>query len=255
MIPRSALVLIMALLLQDAVTPPPSVLGLDPFYRKHLDAGGLPIVSSERVPDLALREAQTIVLRMTSKRPDILKSIIESKTRLAIMGKTEVTTDIPEHRDLNTAFPQTDWNKCCRGVGATVVRPACSATEENLLQLDEDRYRGESILIHEFGHTMLVMGLDALEPTFRANAVAAYKDAMAKSLFKNTYAATNIDEYWAEGVQDWFDANLKAKPANGIHNEIGTRIELKKYDPGLAALLEKVFGDDEWRWKPPTKKR
>ena len=252
---RSALILVAGLLLQDAVKAPPAVLGLDAFYKKHLDAGGLPIVSSEKVPDLALREAEAIVLRMTSKRPDILKSMIERKTRLAIMAKTEVTTDIPEHRDLNTAFPQTDWNQRCRGVGATVVRPACSATEENLLQLDEDRYRGESILIHEFGHTMLVMGLDGIDPKFRADVAAAYKDAMSKGLFKNTYAATNADEYWAEGVQDWFDANLKAKPANGIHNEIGTRVDLKKYDPALAALLEKVFGNDEWRWKAPKKKK
>ena len=113
------------------------------------------------------------------------------------MAKTEVTTDIPEHRDLSTAISAIDWNTRCRGVGATVARPACSATEENLLQLDDDRYRGESILIHEFGHTMLVMGLDALEPNFRAEVDAAYKDAMAKGRFKNTYAATNVDEgYW-----------------------------------------------------------
>jgi hypothetical protein len=167
--------------------------------------------------------------------------------------------DGASHQDnitnLNAAFPKTDWNKRCRGVGATLVRPACSATEENLLQLDEDRYRGESILIHEFGHTMLVMGLDGIEPKFRADVNAAYKDAMSKGLFKNTYAATNVDEYWAEGVQDWFDANLKAKPANGIHNEIGTRADLKKYDPALAALLENVYGNDEWRWKAPKKKK
>src|SRR5437868_8119141 len=146
-------------------------------------------------------------------RPDILKSMSERKTRLAIMAKTEVTTDIPEHRDLNTAFPQTDWNKRCRGVGATLVRPACSATEENLLQLDEDRYRGESILIHEFGHTMLVMGLDGIEPKFRADVNAAYKDAMSKGLFKNTYAASNVDEYLAEGVREAFGVNLKAEEA------------------------------------------
>ena len=50
MIPRSALVLIVALLLQDGVNSPPAVLGLDPFYQKHLDAAGLPIVSSEKYP-------------------------------------------------------------------------------------------------------------------------------------------------------------------------------------------------------------
>src|SRR3954451_7524256 len=109
MTPRGALVLVAALLLQDTVKPPPPVLGLDPFYKKYLDAGGLPIVSSDKVPDLALREAQAIVLRMTSKRPDILNAMIERSTRLAIMATSEVTTDIPEHRDLNTGVPQTDW--------------------------------------------------------------------------------------------------------------------------------------------------
>jgi hypothetical protein len=47
-----------------------------------------------------------------------------------------------------------------------------------MTQLDDDRYGGESILIHEFGHTMLVMGLDGFEPKFRADLSAAYEDAM-----------------------------------------------------------------------------
>jgi len=242
------------LLAQEALKPPPAALRLDRFYKKHIDAAGLPIVSSEKVPDAALREAQAIVLKLTSRREDILKAMIQHKTRVAIMAQAEVTTDIPEHRDLNKAFPATDWNKRCRGVGATLARPACSATEENLLQLDEDRYRGESILIHEFGHTLLVMGLDGIDPAFRRALDAAYKGALAKGLFQKTYAATNADEYWAEGVQDWFDANLTANPPNGIHNEVGTRVELKKYDPALAALLEQVFGDSEWRWKPGKRK-
>ena len=240
---RIALVLLAA---QDQVGAPPAGLGLAPFYKKHLDAGGLPVIGSDKVPDAALVEAKSLVVRMTSKRPDVVKAMVEKKTRVAIMAKSEVTTDIPEHADLNTAFPSTDWNKRCRGVGATRVRPACSGAEENVLQLDGDRYRGESILIHEFGHTMLVMGLDK---DFRAQVQTAYQDAMSKGLFKNTYAATNADEYWAEGVQDWFDANLTAAPSNGVHNEIGTRAQLKAYDPALASLLEKVYGDDEWRWK------
>jgi hypothetical protein len=239
---------------QDRIGPPPPELRLPAFYKKHLDVGGLPLLSSEKVSDAALFEAKTIIARMVSRRPDVLKAMVERKTCVAIMAKTEVTTDIPEHSDLNTAFPGTDWNKRCRGVGATRARPVCSGAEENLLQDDGDRYRGESILIHEFGHTMYTMGLAALDPQFKAELGAAYQDAMSKGLFKNTYAATNIDEYWAEGVQDWFDSNLKAKPANGIHNEIGTRSELKTYDPALATLLAKVFGDDDWRWSPPKRK-
>jgi len=42
MISRSALVLAAVLLPQDTVKPPPPVPGLDPFYEKHHDPGGLP---------------------------------------------------------------------------------------------------------------------------------------------------------------------------------------------------------------------
>lgn len=247
---RIALVLAALLLLQEEkVGPPPASLGLDAFYRKHVDAGGIPVVGSEKVSDAALLESKALILRMIAKRPDVAKAMIERKVRVAIMARTEVTTDIPEHADLNRAFPKTDWNRRCRGVGATTARPACSGAEENVLQDEKDGYRGESILIHEFGHTMVTMGLAFAEPTFREELKAAYRDAMDKGLFKNTYAATNADEYWAEGVQDWFDCNLTSKPANGIHNEIGTRDALKAYDPALAGLLERVFGDDPWRWK------
>lgn len=43
---------------------PPAALGLDPFYEKHLDASGLPIVSSSQVPDAALFRARDIIDEM-----------------------------------------------------------------------------------------------------------------------------------------------------------------------------------------------
>jgi len=65
MMTRIALLLAAALALQESVSAPPAALGLDPYYRKHLDAGGLPVVGSEKVPDAALVEARAIVARMT----------------------------------------------------------------------------------------------------------------------------------------------------------------------------------------------
>jgi hypothetical protein len=253
-------ILVLAVLLtghQDAerIGPPPADLNLSRFYQKYVDAGGIPIVSSGNVSDAALLESKSIILQMISKRPDVVRAMSERKIRVAIMARTEVTTDVPEHSDLNEVFPGTDWNKCCRGVGATSARPASSGAEENVLQQDGDRYKGESILIHEFSHSMLTMGIDPVEPKFRDELRSAYTHALANGRFENTYAASNVDEYWAEGVQDWFDANLTSKPANGIHNEIGTRAGLKTYDPTLAALLARVFGDEPWRWSPPNRKR
>jgi len=81
-----------------------------------------------------------------------------------------------------------------------------------------------------------------MQPDFRTRLVKAYSNAIAAGKWKNTDAASNVDEYWAEGVQDWFDVNLTSVPTNGIHNEIHLRAQLQQYDPELAALIAEVFG-------------
>jgi len=131
------------------------------------------------------------------------------------------------------------------------ARPACSAGEENLLGLPGDRYRGESILVHEFGHTILTMGLNRLNKAFTGRVRESWKIALEKGLWNRTYAGSNAEEYWAEGVQSWFDANRRVDAPDGIHNDIGRRADLKAYDPTLAALLAEVFADDDWRWVDP----
>ena len=46
---------------QEVIGSPPVVLSLDTFYKKYTDAFGIPIVSSEKVPDDALLIARDIV--------------------------------------------------------------------------------------------------------------------------------------------------------------------------------------------------
>ena len=58
-------------LLQDyiefSVTAPPGELELDPFYKKYVDAHGIPVVTSEKVPDAALLMARDIVQFMLAE--------------------------------------------------------------------------------------------------------------------------------------------------------------------------------------------
>ncbi len=68
----------------------------------------------------------------------------------------------------------------------------------------------------------------------------AMKGAMELGLWEGKYASVNHSEYFAEGVQSWFDNN---RQPDHDHNHVDTRAELKEYDPGLAALCEEVFGD------------
>ena len=170
---------------------------------------------------------------------------------MAIMAGTEVTTDIPEHAFLKTDT-NTDWDERARGLGGTLAVPTTSAAEENLLCLANDRYRGENILIHEFAHTVRNIGLPFVQdgPALLARLDAAYEQALAEGRWANTYAGTNVDEYWAEGVQSWFDANAFASPPDGIHNHVKDRVALEQYDPDLAAIVGEVFGT--WSYVCPV---
>jgi hypothetical protein len=223
---------------------------LDPFYEKHTSVGALPIVASRKVPDAALCAARDVVTKMLAFRPELAGRLAEKKIRLALMAESELTTDIPEHSDLT---PKDYWDQRARGLGATLERPAVSAAEENVLCYASDRYRGESILVHEFGHAVFDMAIDLYQPTMGPRLQAAYDAAMKAGRFAKTYAAENPKEYWAEGVQDWFDTNLSATPPDGIHNEIHTRAQLLAYDPDLAAIVRDVFGDAAWRYACPSK--
>ena len=230
---------------QTRLPSPPDVLELDTFYQKYIDLDGLPIVSSLQPQDDALFRARDIIEEMLAHRPDLRAVMSNLGVRVAIMSQSEVTTDIPEHRDLYEAFPGIDWDTRARGLGATLARPAISAAEENLLCYDGDVYRNEDILVHEFAHTVLQMGIER-QPggsDFRARLEAAYHNAIDAGLWAETYAASNADEYWAEAVQSWFGLNDTSVQADGVHNQIDTRHELQAYDPVIANLVQEVFGD------------
>ena len=234
------------------VQPVPSELrrtfSLSPFYQKHLLVGGLPVVGSTNVSDLALREAAWIVERMLGRRPDLLQAMASNHTRLAVMAWNEYTTDVPEHAALT---PRVYWDRRARGLGATPEAPAVSCAEENLLAYPGDPYPTENIAIHEFAHAIHEMGLNAVDPTFDARLQAAFQGATNRGLWRGTYAGSNRQEYWAEATQGWFDDN---RENDALHNHVNTRRELKAYDPAVAALCREVYGDGAWRYQRPMQR-
>lgn len=252
--PRFALfVLLFALVPARAADPVPEKLReelkLAKFYQKYADAGGLPVVGSEKVSDHALAEAAWIIGKMLKDREDILKAMRANKVRVVVMAATEFTTDVPEHSKLT---PKQYWDRRARGLGATRSNPAVSCGEENLLGFEGDPYPRENIFVHEFAHAVHSTGLGTTDKTFDKRLRAAYDAAKDRGLWKNTYAATNHSEYWAEGVQCWFDDNA---PPDASHNKIRTRAQLKDYDPELAKLCKEVFGDGEWKYKRPAERK
>ena len=226
--------------------PPPATIrktfDLDPFYEQWLDVEGLPVVASARVNPYAVKEAAWLIRQMIGHRQDVLQALAQNNVRFVVMAHNELTTQIPEHSDLQ---PDYYWDRRARGLGSTPARPAVSCGEENLLNYSGDPYSTENILVHEFAHAIHQMGLNTVDPGFDNRLETLFDAAKEKGLWKNTYAITNKAEYWAEGTQSWFDTN---RANDDQHNHVDTRDKLKDYDPALASLLTEVYGDMDWRY-------
>jgi hypothetical protein len=238
------------------VTAPPAHLELDPFYKKYVDAQGIPIVSSEKVPDQAHLMARDIVLFMLADRPDLRQELIRKKWKVAIMAESEVTYDIPEHRKFRP-LPKIDderltpqqkanyyepggvgsmtgeeyWNSRGRGFGGEPNgENTTSCAEENLLGYPGTRYFGWPLLLHEFSHGIMRGAVYTVDPEYRKAVEEAYANAKANNLRSaRGYYGNNFNEYWAGGVECYTFAD-----------ESG-RQRLQEVDPRLYELVKKVI--------------
>ncbi len=225
------------------ITAPPADLHLDQFYKKYMDANGIPVISSWRVPDAALIKAWEIVYFMTKDLPaEVLKTMINNNARMAVMARYEGTTDLPEQRELanDTTI---NWDVRARGLGGDLNAPLSSCAEENLLCYQIDKYHAEDITIHEFSHAVHLLGIAPCDDKFNIKLQELMYNAIAQGKYENTYAKTDIYEYWAEGVQDWFNVNAEVPETDGKHNWVNTRDDLKNYDPDLYELISHYFSE------------
>lgn len=223
------------------ITTPPASLGLDPFYRKYVDCNGIPIISSHRVPDSCLVQAYKTLYAMTSMLPrKVLRSMVDYGTKVGVMARYEGTTDIPEHAHMKRDTTL-NWDVRARGLEGTLEIPLTTCAEENILAYQIDQYHAEDILIHEFAHSIHLIGLKRIDPKIDDKIQALMDAAIAEGKYQGTYALENHIEYWAEGVQDWFNVNAESPLPDGKHNWVNTREDLKQYDPRLYKFLSKYF--------------
>jgi len=82
-----------------------------------------------------------------------------------------------------------------------------------------------------------------------------YEGATAQGLWKGTAAGRSRAEYWAAGVEAYFDAAGDSSAPNGAERPITTREALKSYDADLFALVDDTMAYKErvdWRFKRPA---
>jgi hypothetical protein len=210
------------------------------FYKKYLDVSGMPVVAAAEVADQALQRTHHIVTHMLAGRPDVMRAMADNGMYLIIIGKDQVYTDMPEYRNNpNPAYQ----NERVRGTGG---KPT-SFGEENLLSLPLDRYDDESIGVHEFCHT-IDGTLRSLDRGWSERKNAVFQSVRQKGLYQNAYAGSNAGEYWAEICQSYFDCN---RVNNWNHGPIGTREQLRIYDPEGYELVRSMFRlnpEQDWRY-------
>ena len=232
------------------ILPVPASLGVNPFYKKYVDAQGIPVISSDKVPDDALLVARDIVNSMLAKRPDLREAMIARKWRTGVIAEVEMTMDIPEYsrmkrpgapRDEPVTQADRDYHaNRSRGLGGNPTTGA----EENLLGYPGTRYYGEHIFVHEFAHAIMGGGIRDVDPKMHAEIGEAYEAAMAAGKYvhpdgRKHYATTNAGEYWAEGVQWWFFSNFGECFTGNV--KVETPEEFAAYDPTLNELISRVF--------------
>ena len=193
-------------------------------------------------PTTTLVRVAATLDEMLVQRPEMREAIVASGARIAVLAADEPLTSLPEYRYRAREDP--DWStfdgramSSLRGAGPTRWVPVTVIGEELVLCHPDQPYREDS-LVHEVGHLVLNMGLEAPTGTggFRQQLGLLLGQAIQQGLWANTYAASNADEYWAVAVQAWFDVG-------GSLNGVDTRLDLQVYDPDLAGWVAEVFGD------------
>jgi hypothetical protein len=220
---------------------------LDAFYQKVVAIDGIPIVGSQNVSDYAFLECAWIVDHMLAGQDKIKRALVDNKVRIGIIAATEYTMDIPENQHPRMKARGAYHDRRSRGLGGMTL---ATCGEENLLSLRGDPYAAENITIHEFAHT-IASNLRRADRAWWDKLEALYKQAMDEGLWKDTYAATNVQEYWAEGTQSWFDCNTPRDDGR-VHNGIWNREKLERHDPRMAKFLAETFGDRPWRYSKTT---
>lgn len=227
-----------------ADTNHPAITILNPpkqgFFSKELVYEGIPIKASDVVSDAAMYEAyrrlSMLLTNFVVKQPMLISNLVSTGVELHIIGVHQVTSDLPEFRDLKgKKLPEYNGltiDQRTRGMGGRLS----SCGEENLLKLKTDHYYGRDICAHEFAHAIRNYGMPLeLVDTFDQQ----YKRSLAKGLWKGAYSASNADEFFSELTMWYFgthgDMNMTGpKPENG-------RDGLEKYDPEAFALFDDFY--------------
>ena len=242
------------------VTPPP---GVHPFYRKYVNAyeddytKGIVIITSDAVPDRAIRKVEQTVNKLLSARPDLRVAMSSNNIRVAIRGVAEARDNSDHPGDIGPG-------------GARPERPTTYIEEEGVAWRDEDGEIHEGwyqlnrhVAVEEFGHSIHRSGLPFIDPEH--DVIAEINAAYVNALREGTYwppqyldgpgladpsmadelqmeiEALRDGEYFAVGLDCFYGV---------VHEnseyKLETRQQMRERDPMLYEIITRYFPTDVW---------
>jgi alpha-glucosidase len=233
------------------------------------------------VSDEALLRANDIIRKMFAYRHDILKAMIADGARLVVLGRNEKLSDLPEFKAAKDQpgfdevrfynYPPLPSGGEGSGVRGQSDKALMVVPEENVLCEHSDPFANECMVISvmakglyqatalrpmdpEFekrrGKQQYELRVKRMDVDFDHALQKIFQAAKDKDLWRGTPAAQNRQDYWAAGVEAYFDAAGEGPPPNLADRPITTRELLRAYDPELYALADETFAYNEhvdWR--------
>jgi len=203
----------------------------DPYYTKRSSAEGIDIVAGPKVADRAIREAEDTIERVF-KNNDLEERLVAEGAYVIILDEAQNVLDMPEFSCLKNTPSENFLSHVC-GVADLADYPVVTVSELDLTGSRSGPCRGLNILYHELGH---LVHLWTLEPADYFEVPLLFQQALDVGKYRNEYASTNRNEYFAEGTQAFFH-----------YGEVGggkDRDWLEDYDPALFDLLSSVYNED-----------
>ncbi|WP_322797176.1 hypothetical protein [Tepidiforma sp.] len=199
-----------------------------PEYTQIAEAAGIAIVANSSVSPRALEAARATVERFFRDN-DLEQQLAADGAYVIVAASDQGVLDLPEFRCLDDSAARDFFTHVC-GVADRADYPVVTVNEDDLLGRRSGPCGGLNILYHELGH--LVQGW-ALPPADYFDVRQYYQDAISAGKYRGDYAATNANEYFAEGTQAYF-----------LHSDLEGRRDrawLKSYDPQLYELLARTY--------------
>lgn len=201
-----------------------------PSYTRQRETLGIAVVAQEAVSDRALEQAVATIETLFANN-DLEQSLAEEGAYVIVLAAGQGVLDLPEFDCLRDELGSNFFDHVC-GVADRADYPVATVSELDVVGDPRGPCRGENILFHELGH--LVQGW-TLDHADYIDVRILYQDALNAGKYDGEYASTNANEYFAEGTQAYFTESGRGS----THD----RDWLRRYDPELFDLLQRVYGD------------